>query len=543
VLENLGEGVGIVDSEEVQFVNRAGEAIFGVAAGDLVGQSLREFMTPHTFAVIQNQSVRRQDGETASYELEIIRPDGEKRYLIVTASPFNDNDGITIGAIGVFRDLTERKWVEDALLKSEAHYRAVAESANEAIITADSEGIITSWNKGAERIFGFTETEVRGQPITMVLPSRYTERHINGMARVHMGGERRIVGRTVELEGRRKDGSEFPLELSLAEWEVASRLFFTGIIRDISDRKMVERKLEVRSLELIVAREKALEASRLKSEFVANMSHEIRTPMNGIIGITGLLLETHLTPEQREFVEIVRQSGDTLLTVVNDILDFSKIESGKLSMEIIDFDLITVVEGAVELFAQRAREKGLELGCLLGSDVLHSVCGDPGRIRQVLTNLIGNAIKFTEKGEISVSASVEDETEHGVMVRFTVSDTGIGISEEAKHRLFQPFSQADGSMTRRYGGTGLGLAISKALVELMGGAIGVDSALGKGSTFWWTATFEKKPASEVTIAPRNGLAGVRCLIVAGSDTYRTVVHHYITSWGLRTGAPRADRRH
>jgi PAS domain S-box-containing protein len=543
LLQNLGEGVGIVDSEErFMLANRAGETIFGVSSGALVGRNLQEFMTPHGFEMIQSQTARRQNGETSSYETEIIRPDGEKRYLIVTASPFNDSDGTTVGSIGVFRDLTERKRVEDALLESEAHYRAVAESANEAIITVDSEGNITGWNQGAERIFGFAEIEVRGKSISVVLPSRYTERHINGMTRVRMGGGRHIVGRTVELEGRRKDGSEFPLELSLAEWMVASKLFFTGIIRDISDRKMVEAKLEVHSQELIVAREKALEASRLKSEFVANMSHEIRTPMNGIIGITGLLLETHLTPEQREFAEIVRQSGDALLTVVNDILDFSKIESGKLSMEIMDFDLIPVVEGAVELFAQRAREKGLELGCLLGGDVLHSMRGDSGRVRQVLTNLIGNAIKFTEKGEIAVSAVVEEETEHGVMVRFTVSDTGIGISEEGKHQLFQPFSQADGSMTRRYGGTGLGLSISKTLVEMMGGAIGFDSEPGKGSTFWWTATFQKQPATAVTIAPHNSLAGVRCLVVTGSNTYRTVVHHYITSWGLKNGCAGSGSR-
>jgi signal transduction histidine kinase/DNA-binding response OmpR family regulator len=316
-----------------------------------------------------------------------------------------------------------------------------------------------------------------------------------------------------------------------------------GSLRDITDRKKTEVELAAKNEELVSAnriveesRMEALEASRMKSEFVANMSHEIRTPMNGIIGMTSLLLETHLSAEQREYTEIVRRSGDSLMTVINDVLDFSKIEAGKLSLEIIDFDLISVVEATIELLALQAQEKGLELGCLLDSEVLRRLRGDPGRVRQILTNLAGNAVKFTEKGEVVVSALVDSETEESVVVRFTVSDTGIGVSEEAKKRLFRSFSQADGSTTRKYGGTGLGLTISKRLVELMGGTIGVDSEPGKGSTFWWTATFGKQPASTVHPEQRKGLAGLRCLIVDDNKTNRTIVHHYITAWGLGNGS-------
>jgi len=399
---------------------------------------------------------------------------------------------------------TVRCNAEQALRDSETKFRSLVQSASEGlrreramienaldvICTIDASGKFVSVSPASLKIWGYEPEELIGRRFIEFVTIDDVEKTLAVDASIVAGTE------ATDFENRyiHKDGSLVDT-MWTSFWSESEQLVF-AVARDITARKLMEEELRQ-------TRDVALASVRLKSEFLANMSHEIRTPMNGVIGMTGLLLETDLSPEQREDAEIIQSSADDLLRILDDILDFSKIEAGLLDFENLEFELRSSVERSVKVLAQRAEAKGLELVSFVQRDVPITLRGDAGRLRQVLTNLIGNAIKFTERGQVAVRVFSVSETPSHTVIRFEIKDTGIGISEESQQKLFRVFTQADGSTSRKYGGTGLGLAISKQLVELMGGQIGVESTPASGSTFWFTGRFEKQLRPAALIEERG----------------------------------------
>ena len=426
-------------------------------------------------------------------------------------------------------EVSERKRAEKYVDKLLRHNELILNSVSEGIYGLDLDGNGTFINPAAAKMLGWDVSDLIGRPQHATLHhtrpdgAPYPQEECPIYAAFRDGAVHHVNDEVYW----RKDGASFPVEYTSTPIRENERLIGAVVtFRDITERIQMEAELKQ-------ARDTAVESARLKSEFLANMSHEIRTPMNGVIGMTGLLLDTELDTEQRDCAETIRASADSLLTIINDILDFSKIEAGKLQFEILDFDLRQVVEDSLELQADRALDKEIELASLIPCAFATGLRGDPGRLRQVLTNLVGNALKFTERGEVIVQAERVAETDTVITLRFTVSDTGIGISPAAAKNLFQAFTQADGSTTRKYGGTGLGLCISRQLVELMNGEIGVTSTLGEGSTFWFTAQFEKQPVEPVAVVSvKQSLDQLRVLIVDDNATNRRILCHQARCWGM-----------
>ncbi|MBI1747394.1 MAG: response regulator [Acidobacteria bacterium] len=437
--------------------------------------------------------------------------------------PITENHLQALGSVARWIALgVARKRIEDA----QARLTAIIEATPDLVSIADLHGRQFYLNKAGRRMLGIGDNE-NTKSINL-------REHCPPWARLLI--ENTAIPEALcqgvwsgESTFQNRDGRELPVsQVIIAHTKPDGAVeFLSTIARDISERKQTEKELNE-------AKEAAEAAACAKSQFLANMSHEIRTPMNGVIGMTALLLDSNLSAEQREYTEAVNSSGKALLTIINDILDFSKIEVGKLSLEIIDFDLRQSIEEVTELLAAQAQNKGLELASLVCYDVPTPLRGDPGRLRQILTNLVGNAVKFTEKGEVIIRATLIEDTVDSVMIRFSVTDTGIGIPPEARALLFKCFSQADSSTTRRYGGTGLGLAISKELAKLMGGEIDVESKPGQGSTFWFTARLEKQPVcAQPALGARSELGGLRVLIVDDNAANRSILHHQITPWGTK----------
>ncbi|TQV71189.1 response regulator [Exilibacterium tricleocarpae] len=448
--------------------------------------------------------------------------------------------------VGILTDLVSQieeksRQQMDAARQAEetsARIQAILNSAAEAIITLDARGKILSFNKSAVRIFGYSEAQVRGRSVDRLLPARYREKYGDTLSGYIRAG-RIVTGRELELYGVRENGDEVPVTLSVSEVVVPGGRIYTGFIRDISQQKQLEKEREA-------ALEQAQASARMKSEFLASMSHEIRTPMNGVLGMLSLLLRGELSEKQGQYARLARASAESLLSLLNDILDFSKVEAGKLALEILEFDLRSHLEACTEAMALRTQAKKLELVLDVTQLQQTMVRGDPSRLRQILTNLIDNAIKFTETGEIVVRATLEDVPVAGVAakkvpanaaaeslrLRCAVTDTGIGIPPDKMNSLFDAFTQVDASTTRQFGGSGLGLAIVHQLCGLMGGDIHVASEVGGGSRFEFSVLLQSgEKAGEVL--PQLDMRGARILIVDDNGASREVLRRQLSLWGAQ----------
>jgi PAS domain S-box-containing protein len=504
-------------------VNKTELAMVGYSAGEMVGHHVWEFMVGDDFRDYIARRLGSGENIGEPYQSQFRRKDGTVFPVLVRDSLIHDSAGAVAGLRATMQDISELKRTEASLRAAEENYRKIFENAIEGIFQISPDGRFLNANPALAGILGYSSpagllAEVCdiGRQI-YVQPARWAE--------FRSVMERSASIAEFECEMRCRNGSV--IWVSKHARPVCDPdgkvVYYEGALENVTARRQAESAMAG-------ARDSALESARLKTEFLANMSHEIRTPMNGIIGMTGLLLDTELSSRQRDFAETIVESSEALLKIINDVLDFSKIEAGMLTFEEIDFDLNDVAEGVVDLFAGRALSKGIELSLIVADDVPEVLNGDPGRLRQVLANLVGNALKFTDEGEVRVMIRTEMEHSGGMLLHFEVMDTGIGISIDQQARLFQAFVQADGSTTRRYGGTGLGLAISRRLVSQMGGEIWLESEPGCGSRLFFTAIF-RRPEHPRALQTRK-FPGVRVLVVEEKRRRGKVLPQLLESWGM-----------
>ncbi len=528
IIETTNEGVWIIDPEKKTLeVNSSLSRMLGYSAEEMLGKTPLEFTDEKNQEIFRQQTSLIGDSDHRRYEIELIRKDGSKFPCIFNANTVFDDRGEVVFACAFVTDITERRLAEQKIEESETFLRNITESAIDGIVSIDTHGTVQSFNKAAETLFGYTKEEVLGKNVNILVPEPHHSAHDQYLVNYLRTGIPKVIGKTVETEAVRKDGTFFPVSLRVGEIKFKQRRIFTALLQDITERKLVENTL-------IAAKEKAEEAAKTKSDFLANMSHEIRTPMNAIIGMSHLALQGELTPKARNYVEKVNRSAEMLLGIINDILDFSKIESHKLQMEEVPFLLCNVFEDLVNLVEVNAKNKGVELMYWVDESASGQLVGDPLRLGQILLNLVSNAIKFTQnKGEVVIEVKTEDENEQFARLHFSVRDSGIGMTPAQLEKLFIPFTQADSSTTREYGGTGLGLAISKKLTELMDGEIWAESREGEGSTFHFTARFNKQRRQELPANVRKDalLSGLKILLVDDNSTSRLILTKILRSFG------------
>ncbi len=467
---------------------------------------------------------------TFDFEFRLVRPDGGVRYVVSRYRVEFTPDGQPLRMAGTTLDVTDRRRAEQALVASERRHRELVENSSDLVTVFNAEQIVRYVSPSVKQLLGYSPSDLLGRCVLDFLnPDDLLAVHDTIARAVATPG----TATEVECRWRHRDGSWRMLESIGQARELGAGVFvFVVNSRDVTDRKAMEERQQALMLELSAARRAAESATQAKSDFLANMSHEIRTPMNAILGLTELLLDTDISPDQRRYLQMVSDSGEVLLTLLNDILDLSKIEASHIELEEIVFDLPTLVHATASLFAVSALERQLELLVDVAPDAPRYLRGDPTRLRQVLTNLISNAVKFTPRGEVEVSVGLAGTDAGRATVRFAVRDTGIGIMADKLDNIFKEFSQLDASTTRRYGGTGLGLTIAKRLVRLMGGDIAVTSHVGRGSEFSFTVTLpvETGPAPYAVAVPVR-LAGARVLVVDDNDTNRRIVREILAPAG------------
>jgi two-component system sensor histidine kinase/response regulator len=534
------------------FANPSYCQLLGMTFEELIGKGDHDLFPPELAVKYRNDDQAVINSRQTLDRIEMHqKPDGSKLWVEVMKTPVFDVDGNPIGIQGIFWDVTDREQALTELRESEARTRAIFEHAMDSVLLIDEEGLIVEMNPAAEQTFQCRRRDLKGKEFASVLLpsasiSRFREK-LTHFTEFQDAGS--LIGSRGELKMLRRTGEEFVAEIGMQVFTLQdSEAGFVVFVRDITLPKLAEEERRLAAERLQQAKEAAEAASQSKSLFLANMSHEIRTPIHGIMGMTGLVLETPLNEQQREYLRIVQESADSLLAVINDILDFSKIEAGKLDLELLDFDVCDRLGDCMKALAFRASGKDLELVFRYDPRIPRMVSGDPYRLRQVVVNLVGNAIKFTPRGEVVLNVDLENETETEVELHFAVRDTGIGIPAEKIAAIFDPFEQGDKSTTRRFGGTGLGLSISRKLVLMMGGRMWVESREHEGSTFHFTARFARARGLNVPSGSHSSpesLARLRVLVVDDNRTNRLILEESFRNWEMEavvaTGAEEAWR--
>ncbi|MEO5596856.1 MAG: PAS domain S-box protein [Lysobacteraceae bacterium] len=500
--------------------------VWGYTADELLGRAYITLVHPDDVEKTNSIAAEILAGKSArAFTNRYVHKDGGVVYTMWSARWIAEQQQI----FAVAHDVTDRELATQALQASEERTRLIVATAHDAFISMDIRGTVTDWNPQAEAAFGWSREEAIGKPLhELIIPPQYRESYVRRLRNFQATGEGPFLDTLIEMQVIHRDGHALPVEFTVSGIRHGDEFTYSVFLRDITERKRAKQQLHE-------AVEAAEAGSRAKSDFLANMSHEIRTPMNGVLGTVDLLLSTKLNGTQRELASLARASGETLLTIINDILDFAKIEAGKLLIEPLPFDLLLAVEEVSGMIAMQADLKNLDVVVRYPADVPRHLIGDPGRIRQILVNLVNNAIKFTQQGQVLINVEAQERSDAQVVLRFEVEDSGIGIAEDRLGHLFEKFTQADTTTTRRFGGTGLGLAICRELVELMGGQIGARSQEGKGSTFWFTLPLPLQKEAPPILPPVE-LAGTRTLIVDDNAVNRRVLDEQVAAWKMRNGS-------